>query len=164
LNDRLPFAQWATINRTEKFICIEPMSGYRMTIREDDAFRIYLEPDAGENAIGEAVLTALDRSRFIYPLDDREFFRFERAKKNQRIWENEVMKKYKYKTKRDLYKNSDYCRVERSEGVIEIKPHIRDTKPGFIRDVPKEKIVTIPTTDDPSLVGAAAKLALSRCE
>jgi hypothetical protein len=135
-----------------------------MTIREDEGFRIYLEPDPDEDAIGRAVLTTLDRSRFIYPLDDREFFKSVRAKVNLKIWEAEVMKKYKYKTRRDLYKDWNYCLVTRSEGIIKVKPHIRDVKPGFIRDVSKEKIVTIPTTDDPNLVGAAAKLALSHCE
>jgi hypothetical protein len=57
-----------------------------------------------------------------------------------------------------------FCRAERSEGKISIKPHKRDFKPGLCWDLPPEKTVVIPETRDPGIVGAAAALALSHCE
>jgi hypothetical protein len=46
--ERLPFTQWADIHRTEKFISVEPLSGYRQALREDEGYVIYLPPDASD--------------------------------------------------------------------------------------------------------------------
>jgi hypothetical protein len=73
--DRLPFTQWADVNRTDRFICVRPKSGYSMIQPEDDGYVIYLPPDATDQSLGQALLEALDRSRFIWPPDEREFFK-----------------------------------------------------------------------------------------
>ena len=52
----LPFRQWADVNRTDKFICLQPMSGYRIIQQEDDGYAIYLPPDAPDEALGRALL------------------------------------------------------------------------------------------------------------
>lgn len=158
------FAQWAEINQTDKFTCIEPLSGHALIYREDEGYRIYLEPTASDIAVGEAILDVLDRSRFIYPTAEREFFEPDKVMRNYRAWHEDFMKRYRYKTKRDAYKNMRFCRAERSEGRISIKPHKRDFKPGLWWDLPPEKTVVIPETNDPGIVGAAAALALSHCE
>src|ERR1700722_6936241 len=106
------FAQWAEINQTDKFTCIEPLSGYALRYREDEGYRIYLEPSASETAIGEAVLDVLDRSRFIYPTAEREFWEPDRVMRNYRAWQEDFMKRYRYRTKREAYKNMRFCRAE----------------------------------------------------
>ena len=73
------------------------------------------------------------------------------------------MQRYGYKNKREAYKNMDWCEAERSEGKISIQPHQRD-KPEYFRDLPPEKTVLIPETDDAETLGAALRLALDRCE
>jgi hypothetical protein len=62
-----PFTQWARINRTERFVSVRPLSGYRIIQPEDDGYVIYLAPDASDEALGQALLEALARSRFIFP-------------------------------------------------------------------------------------------------
>jgi hypothetical protein len=161
--ERLPFTQWADINRTERFISVEPMSGYSMVQPEDDGYVIYLPPDASDDALGRALLEALDRSRFIWPPDEPEFLNWERYEQCHSNWEKDFMRRYDYKTKRDAYKNMDWSRVKRSEGKITITPHKRD-KPGYFRSLPPEKSVVIPATTDPPTAGAALRLALDRCE
>jgi CDI immunity protein len=42
------------------------------------------------------------------------------------IWQRDFMRRYDYKTKRDAYKNMDWCRAKRSEGKISMTPHKRD--------------------------------------
>lgn len=133
-------------------------------MREDEGYRIYLEPGASERAIGEALLEALKRSRVVSPTDEREFFETDRIMKNYRAWHEDFMKRYRYKTKREAYKNMRYCEVERRDGKISIKPHKRDFKPGLWWNLPPGKTVVIPETNDPGIVGSAAALALSRCE
>jgi len=157
-----PFTQWARINRTERFISVRPLSGYRIIQPEDDGYVIYLAPDASDEALGRALLEALARSRFIFP-PDPEFSEAERYLRCIDNWQKEFMQRYGYKTKRDAYKNMDWCETARSEGKISIRPHKRD-KPEYFRRLPPEKTVVIPATKDPVAVGTAARLALDRCE
>ena len=157
-----PFTQWVRINRTERFVSARPLSGYRIIQPEDDGYVIYLAPDACDEALGQALLEALARSRFIFP-PDPNFSEAERYLRCIRNWEQDFMQRYGYKTKRDAYKNMDWCEVARSEGKISIKPHKRD-RPEYFRDLPPERTVAIPATNDPGLLGAALRLALERCE
>lgn len=157
------FRQQAAIHQTEKFTSIEPLSGYVLIRRDDEGYIIYLEPDPPAEAVGRALLDALDRSRFIDP-SEREFFHKDKMTAVYKRWEKDFMKRYKYKTKSEAFKNMRYCFAERCEGKISITPHKRDNKPGYILDVPPEKHVIIPETTDPLIAGAAVKLALSHCE
>ncbi len=159
----VPFRQKANIYQNEKFFMVLPLSGYRRFLPEDEVFYIDLKPDVAEAALGQALLQALDKSRFIHPHDDPGFFEADRIVAADKRWHQHFMRLYRYKTKRDAYKNMLYCLAERSEGKISITPHESDEKPGYWWDRPADKTVIIPATDDPVLVGAAVKLALSRC-
>jgi hypothetical protein len=161
--DRLPFAQWADVNKTDRFISVEPLSGYRTIQRENECYVIYLTADSNNDALGLALLEALDKSRFIWPLDEPEFFKWQRYVQCYRNWQKDFMHRYGYKTKREAYKKMNWCRVERSEGKISIQPHKRD-KPEYFEDLPPEKTVVIPETRDAAALGAALRLALDRCE
>lgn len=158
----LPFTQWSDVNRTERFICVEPLSGYRIIQPEDDGYVIYLEPNASDEVLGQALLEALARSRFIFP-PDPSFSQAERYMRCYHNWQKDFMRRYGYKTKREAYKNMDWCRVKRSEGKISFRPHQRD-KPEYFRFLPPEKTVVIPETDDAVAVGGALRLALDCCE
>jgi hypothetical protein len=160
---RLPFTQWADINRTDKFISVEPKSGYRMIQPEDDGCVIYLQPDASDQDLGRALLEALDQSRFIWPPDEPEFFKWQRYERCYQKWQTNFMRRYGYKNRRDAYRNMDWCRADRSEGRISIRPHKRD-KPEYFTNLPMNKAVVIPETRDAAIVGAALRLALDRCE
>lgn len=157
-----PFSQWARVHRTDRFISIEPVSGYSIIQREDEGCVIYLPPDASDEALGRALLVALDKSRFIWP-PDREFSKWERYVQCYRNWQKDFMRRYGYKTKREAYRNMDWCEVTRSEGTISIRPHKRD-RPEYWRSLPPERNVVIPATTDASLAGAALKLGFERCE
>ena len=161
--ERLPFTQWADVHRTERFISIEPVSGYRRAPPENEGYVIYLPADASDDLLGRALLETLERSRFILPADEPEFFEWQRFTRCSRNWQNDFMKRYGYKTKRDAYKNMDWSRAERSEGKISIQPHKRD-KPEYFTDLPPDRTVVIPQTRDAAAAGAALRLALDRCE
>lgn len=163
-SEPLPFAQWADIHRTDKFISVEPLSGYRMVVRDDEGYIIYLPPDANDDALGAALLTALAKSRFVLPADDPNLLKVERYMKCYRNWEKDFMRRYGYKTKRAAYKNMNWCRADRSEGKLSIQPHHRRDKPGQWRWLPPEEHVVIPETRDAAAVGAALRSALDRCE
>ncbi|HUA25687.1 MAG TPA: contact-dependent growth inhibition system immunity protein [Steroidobacteraceae bacterium] len=162
--EQVPFTQWASVHRTDRFISIEPLSGYRRALREDEGYVIYLKPDVGDEALGRGLLEALDKSRFIHPDDERSFFKWERIDQCFRNWEKDFMRRCGYKTKRDAYKNMNWCQVERSEGVISIRPRQRRAKPGEWLWLPPEQNVVISETRDAAAVGAALRLAWDRCE
>jgi hypothetical protein len=157
-----PFTQWSRINRTERFVSIRPLSGYRIIQPEDDGYVIYLAPDANDETLGGALLETLARSRFIFP-PDPDFSEAERYLRCIRNWQKDFMQRFGYKTKREAYRNMDWCEATRSEGTILIQPHKRDT-PEHFRDLPPEMTVAIQATDDSVAVGAALRLALDRCE
>lgn len=164
-DERLPFTQWADIHQTDRLTCVEPLSGYGMVQRDDEAYVTYLPADAGDEALGRALLDALDRSRFIWPTaDEREFFEAERYVRCYRNWQKDFMRRLGCKTKRELYKNMDWCRAKRSEGTISIKPHKRDPQPEYFTYLPPDKTVVIPLTTDPAVAGAAVRLAFDRCK
>lgn len=158
----MPFTQWADVHRTERFVCIAQLSGYRIIQLEDDGYIAYLERRANDEALGRTLLEALARSRFIFP-PDPAFSEAERYMRSYQNWQKDFMQRYGYKTKRDAYENMDWCRVKRSEGKISIQPHQRD-KPEYFRKLPPEKTVVIRAIDDPETVGAALRLALDRCQ
>jgi hypothetical protein len=93
LTERLPVMQWADINRTERFISFEPLSGYRMELRENEGYVIYLTPAATDEALGRALLEVLDKSRFIWPPDEPEFFEWQRYVRCIRNWEKDFMRR-----------------------------------------------------------------------
>jgi len=158
----LPFTQWADVSRTDRFIRLQPMSGYRLIEQEDDGYAIYLPPDADNEALGRALLECLDKSRFIWPLD-AHFSDWRRYMPLYKAWQKDFMRRYGYKTKREAYRNLDWCRTERSEGRISIQPHKRD-KPELFRDLPPDRTVVIAATTEAVAAGAALRLALDRCE
>jgi hypothetical protein len=161
--ESLPFTQWADIHRTERFISVEPLSGYRQALPEDEGYVIYLPPDASDEALGQALLEVLAKSRFIWPPDEPEFFKAERYMQGYRNRQKDFMRRYGYKTKRDAYRNMNWCRAKRSEGTISVQPHKRDDKPEHWIWLPPDQTVVIPVTENAAAIGAAMRLALDRC-
>ena len=97
----LPFTQWAR-KRTEKFVSVEPLSGYSIIQPEDDGYVIYLAPNASDEALGRA-LWRTARSRYIFP-PDPEFSEAERYLRCDHNWQKDFMTRYGYKNKREAYK------------------------------------------------------------
>jgi hypothetical protein len=161
---QMRFRKSATIYKSEKFIGIEALSGASaLRYREDDSHMIYLEPEASNEVLGQSLLAAFKKSRFVDPSSEREFYNPERATRVYEEWQQEFMLRYDYKSKRAAFMNLDWCSARMFEGKILIQPHRRD-KPGSWRSLPPEKTVVIPATEDADTVGAAVRLALEHCE
>jgi hypothetical protein len=159
----LPFRQCADAHRTDRFICVQPKSGHAMILPEDEGYAVYLPPDATDEALGQALLGCLDKSRFILPPHEPQFFEWQRYVPLYKNWQKDFMRRYGYKTKREAYRKLDWCRVKRSEGKISLQPHKRD-KPEYFSDLPPERTVVIPAANDVGAAGAALRVALDRCE
>jgi hypothetical protein len=161
----LPFRQWAVVVQTEKATVVCALSGYRRHVFEDEPRSTYLGPNPTEEDLGRAFLESLNTSRFVDPRNfDNDFFDWRRIAAADKRWHQEFMKHVGYKTLRQAYENMIQCIAKRTEGMISIKPFLRDRQPRYWIDLPPEKTVVILATDDHALLGAALKLALSRCE
>jgi hypothetical protein len=160
----VPFRQWALINQTERTTVVTPLSGYRRRMFEDDPQTTYLEPNPAEDELGRVVLESLNISRFVDPRTDDAFFEADRIVAANKRWHADFMTRFRYRSLRKAYENMLCCLAKRSEGRITIRPYLRDRSPGYWTDMPEERTVDIPATDDISILGAATKLALSRCE
>jgi hypothetical protein len=158
-SDDFPFRQWTDVKRTDRFISVEPLSGYRLIRPEDESSVIYLAPDTNNEELGRALLESLDRSRFIHPDEDPTFTESARYAEAYRKSEKNFMRRCGYKTKRDAYKSMDWCQVKRRDGKIFIELFMRD-KPGTWKGLPSEPDIVIPATDDALVAGAALRRAL----
>jgi hypothetical protein len=157
----ISFVKVATIHKSEKFICVEPLSGINgLTYREDGNCRMYLDSDATNEDLGYALLDALAKSRYD---NSKEFLNPDRAMRVYQEWQNDFMTRYGYRSKREAYTSLDWCGARMSEGTISIEPHNR-YKADHWKSLPPDKIVTIHVTTDPNVAGAALRLALNRCK
>ena len=160
-SDQVPFTQWADIHRTERFISAEPLSGYSLVHRDDEGCIFYLSPEASADELGQALLEALGRSRFVLPRADP--LQWEKYERHEQNWQKDFMRRYGYKTRREAYQTMDWVRTERSEGKVSFEPHKRG-KPGHWISLTADERVVVPATMDAAVAGAALRLALIRCE
>ena len=156
----------ASIDLNGYFFCISTMSGcsaYRPDLGYE---RIFLVPSAANSAIGEALLLALSRSRFVDPRDpaNEEFLHFRKSAERSKIWVAETMKQFGLKTKTAMFKNMKHCSVSHRSGQLIIKPWIHVKLQAWSREKGDGiEDVVIADTASPEEIGAAVHLAFSRC-
>lgn len=158
-----PF-QACSIYKTSKFHCVITNSGYRSRINDYQSGCVCLDGIFSDSVLAEAVLSSSERSKFLHPLEDEEFFKKENIKKSYENWVETMMETYSYKTRTSMFKGMLFCSFEMSTDIITISPSRRIRGEGFeptlrgaLDDVVREKGRNM---ED---IGAALQLALSRC-
>lgn len=175
MNDVIPRA-WANAKLNKEFICIETYSGYRMSQADHKGVMHLLAPDASDQVIGEALMDALSKSRFVLPEPrkdvwihpeatfDSDLYDFNLMMQRYKKWVARLMEQYAYKTKRALFKDMKSCNVERKLGTLEMTPSHHEKLEAWSGDgFTEADNVIIPTTSTPEEVGVALRLAFSRC-
>jgi len=163
---------WAAAVSNADFICVDTFSGYRGgTDRDPKGKQHLLSPDACDQALGEAVLDALAHSRWVLPAR-REGSTYPAGVEfdmsicdyevNNSAWMSGLMERYGYKNKGALFKGMKNVTIVSKDGVLKLEPwhHKRlDAWEGIVAGA----TVVIPATSTPEEIGAALRLALSRC-
>ena len=142
------------------------MSGCRALDADTVYPTLFLPPDASGAAVGEALLLALSRSRFVDPRDpaNEEFLHFRKAAKRYDEWVVETMKQFGLKTKTTVFKNMKNCSVSHRGGQLIIKPWIHVKLQAWSREKGDGiEDVVIADTSSPEEIGAAVRLAFTRC-
>ena len=175
MNDVVPRA-WANAKLNKEFFCIETYSGYGSCRADYKGAMHLLAPDASDQAIGEALLDALSKSRFVLPEPrkdvwihpeatfDSKLYDFDASEQRYKDWISQLIEKYGYKTKRALFKDMKNCDIEIFSGKIIIGPSYHEKLEGWSgKGLSDADNVVIPVTSTPDQVGFALRLAFSRC-
>jgi hypothetical protein len=159
------FGQRAGALSNGDFVLIESYSGYRISAVDPQGAQHLLPPDASDESLGTALLDALDRSRFLTLDEARAFFDLKRIEEQRAGWTESLMTHCGYKTKRSLFRNMMNCGIVKVGDSITLEPMIHDKLQAWRGHRPEDDIddVVIPAASSPSEIGAALRLALSRC-
>jgi len=157
--DEVPHENWSVIRINKEVTC----SGYRMTTGDYSQKNEFLSPDTSDETIGKHLREALDLSRFVHPDEDEELDLYLFDHDRYKEWLADVNKTFGYKTKKALFHSMTMCHLSLYEGQITIEPWRQESLNGWDREGLRGKEVTVPETCTDAELGAAARLALSRC-
>lgn len=173
--DDIVKSAWAGAIYNGDFICVETYSGYRSSRSDPKGTQHLLIPDVSCEVLGVALLDALAHSRFVLPEPrsdvwvhpeaefDSDLYDYKRGIERYAEWTKALMKRYGYKTKRALFKNMKSCNIESQNGTITIRPSYHEKLEMWSGDgISKDDYVVIPASS-PAEIGAALRLAFSRC-
>lgn len=145
-----------------QFICIKTYSGYTRSFGDPDVPEYVLEPQVDDEGLGCAVLDALGNSRFVSYDEETELIENMEPRYDQ--WVQTLMKQYGYKTKKALFKNMKSCGFDCKDDVIRIRPSHHDKLEYWSGDgFTEADYIKIPADSPPEQIGAALRLAFSRC-
>ena len=168
--------RWGGAKTNGDFICIETWSGYRSASRDPHGVQYLFDMDVSDEALGAAVRDVLIHSRFVLPAPrkdvrihpeatfDADFYDYKKGIERYAKWTKDLMGKYGYKTKRALFMDMKSCDIEEREGVITIGPNHHEKLEAWGREKGDGiEDVVIEASRGPSEIGAALRLAFSRC-
>jgi hypothetical protein len=154
----------AAVYKNDDFFCIKTFSGYRSSHVDPKGKHHLLELNASDEALGVALLDALAHSRFLLPEEDPELFDYQLGAERYHAWVAAIRKQYGYKSKRAMFKNMSSCGVEKVSSLITIRPRAHETLEGWGGEgINKEDYVVLPDSSSSAELGAALRLAFSRC-
>jgi len=168
---------WAGAIFNGDFMCVETWSGYRGGSHADyKGKKIFLKPDASDEAIGLAVRDALTKSRWVlgapregstYPAGvefDSDLYDYQLNIERYAEWTKALLDRYGYKTKRALFKDMENCSIETTGGIMKIIPKRHVKLEQWEGLGPNDAgAVEIPADSTPAEIGAALRLAFTRC-
>lgn len=114
--------QRATAYLTKEFISLNTCSGLRRFARDPNGEEFFLSHDVSDEQLGRSILKALSASRFLSPDEIGSFFDLNVIEKNYEDWVQFLIDKFKYKSRKSLFKEMKHCLIDQVDGFITIKP------------------------------------------
>ncbi len=123
-----------------------------------------LPPDTSDEELGAVVFNALSKSRFIPYESLGDFLDNEKRKERYDQWVIEIMGFHRYRSRRQLFKKMHNCGIQLLDGNITIRPTGHEKLELWTgKGIVESDYVIIPADSSPEEVGAALRLAFSRC-
>jgi len=155
---------WASAKSNGDFICVETYSGLGLTGRDPAGNQHLLQLDVGDDVLGSSIIDALKRSRVLTREEYGVFFDYKKISEQHAFWIKALMDRYGYRTKRALFKNMKSCGILAEGDVIIISPSRHEKLEAWGREKGDGiEDVVIEANRSPSEIGAALRLAFSRC-
>lgn len=148
------------------FILIESYSGLGRMQLDSEAPQFCLPMGSADLDAGRAVLEALFNSRQISMDEIPQFFDLDRTNREYEKWISDLILRYGYRTKRALFKDmkSVSIRLDPSRTTMTLAPSHHDRLESWIRTKGDGiEDVVVPANSSPSEIGAALRVAFSRC-
>jgi len=160
--------KWASVYFNGDFYIASSSSGYRSCVRDPLGFEGHLAPTATDEELGKVLLEAVAQSRFLRPEQREEFdqlFNPMRIAASYETWVDSLLERYKYKTKRDLFRNMALCNITVIANEVEIFP-MRHEKLESWAGLKGEGIegIVLPLGSSHELLGKALRIAFDRCK
>jgi len=154
----------ARAHQTQDFIWLFTDSGLGLVAYDPQGKDFILGLDAEDAALGVAVREALASSRFLTPKEAMKFLDYRTMGDEYEERVKSLMETHGYKNESAMFKNMKSCSIILSKGTIEIRPTIRKALGGWGRTKTDGiENVLIPANSPAHEIGAALRLALSRC-
>ena len=151
--------------KNKDFLCLSTMTGRGILMVDPKIPRKILSLDESFESIG-LILTGLLQRSTVIPIEEigsmAKFFNSGELNKSGQIWEDEIYKKFSYKTKTAMYKSMISCGVKELHGEITFTPSNTNAIASFtgIKDVEKIAIASSSSAED---IGKALWKSFSLC-
>ena len=148
------------------FLFVTTISGRGRMRADTKGAEYFFSPDVSNHALGEGVLDALSKSRFISLEEYKTFFNPELCKQQYLEWEQMLRERFGYKTKRALYKGMKNVIIQKANDVLRFSPSYQERSLDYWsgKGLGPEDDVQLPATSSAEEIGAALRLAFSRCK
>ena len=160
-----------------RLIYLQTLSGYRGPRESDHRGLQYTLPfDIEDQMLGQALLEVVAKSRFVLPRKrtdvvqhpdvefDEEMFDPKIREARYKAWVQKTIEQFGYKSEREIFKRMMLCSIQIECGVITFSPTRHHSLLGWSREENDGlEEVTLADTSSPKEVGAALRLAFSRC-
>ena len=154
----------ATAWCNEDFVCIQTDSGRGMLRYDPSGAQHVLACDASDEALGDALLDALGRSRVIPSADAKTFLDMKRGAIEYANWTADLITRFSYKSKTQLFRNMRHCGVQLLGDTMFLRPSIHEKLEAWGRQEGDGiEDVTIPAASSAAEIGVALRTAFSRC-
>lgn len=156
--------KWAGIYANDEFICFETCSGLRSYASDPSGKLLFATPQDDPSVLGAALVEALSVSRFLKPEELDSFFDRSALERRYEGWVAELLQRFGYASRKNLFKRMKHCMVDQSGGFITLRPTNHEKLEAWSGDgIDKGQYVQIPEQSSPQEIGQAILLALSRC-
>ncbi|MGD9584545.1 MAG: contact-dependent growth inhibition system immunity protein [Lysobacterales bacterium] len=157
--------RWADATANEKILSVSTLSGYRGTVGDPKGAQYDFLLDVPDEALGQAVLDCLARSRFLDTPELRaELYPVEAVLSDARAWTERLMAFGAYKTKSALFRRMMKVSIEEEDGKLTFSPwhHVRSDSWDEGQLTAADNVLAS-MEDPPAALGAALRVALGRC-
>ncbi len=164
-NNKAINADWqpsVSVKNNGTFIVVDSYCGLGLSMIDPSVKSEILIIDVSDNILGEVIIKYLEKSRLL-TLDESVGLRLN-ISQNYRNWVENLIILSGYKSKKNLFNKMKSCTVNLDGSFIIIEPSCHEKLEAWSgRGITENDYVKIPENSTPAEVGAALRLAFSRC-